>query len=90
MFFVADGRTRRMHTVPEGYFEAFAVSEQERRTSHVWRFDRYTGESKLLGVGDTEVAKDIYAVFNGTEETKAMEGPAWSRRCSANSRKSAS
>jgi hypothetical protein len=68
---MADGRTRRMHTVPEGYFEAFAVPEPKRRTSRVWRFDRSTGESKLLGVGDAEVAKDIYAVFNddGTPDT---------------------
>jgi hypothetical protein len=61
--FVAGGRTRRMHTVPEGYFEAFAVQEPARRTSRVWRFDRSTGESKLLGVSDAEIAKDIYTVF---------------------------
>ena len=68
---MAVGRTRRMHTVPEGYFEAFAVPEPERRTSRVWRFDRSTGESKLVGVGDAEVAKDIYAVFkdDGTPDT---------------------
>jgi Protein of unknown function (DUF4238) len=52
-----------MHTVPEGYFEAFAVQEPTRRTSGVWRFDRISGESKMLGVGDTEVVKDIYTVF---------------------------
>jgi len=60
-----------MHTVPEGYFEAFAVQEPARRTSRVWRFDRSTGDSKLLGVGDVEIAKDIYAVFSddGTPDT---------------------
>jgi len=60
-----------MHTVPEGYFEAFAVPELERRTSRLWRFDRCTGESKLLAVGDAEVAKDIYAVLkdDGTPDT---------------------
>jgi hypothetical protein len=60
-----------MHTVSEGYFEPFAVREPARRTSRVWRFDRFTGESKLLGVGDAEVAKDIYAVFrdDGTRDT---------------------
>ena len=61
---MAGGRTRRMHTVPEGYFEAFAVPEPARRTSAVWRFDRASSESKLLGVSDAEVAKDIYTVFN--------------------------
>ena len=53
-----------MHTVPEGYFESFAVDDRKRRTSGVWRFDRTTGEAKILGVGDAEVAKDIYTVFN--------------------------
>ena len=72
---MAGGRTRRMHTVPEGYFEAFAVQEPARRTSGIWRFDRVSGESKLLGVGDAEVAKDIYTVFNddGTADTGIEE-----------------
>ena len=61
---MADGRTKRMHTVPEGYFEAFAVEDPGRRTSGVWRFDRISGEAKVLGVRDAEVAKDIYTVFN--------------------------
>jgi uncharacterized protein DUF4238 len=61
---MADGRTRRMHTVPEGYFEAFAVQEAARRTSCVWRFDRTNGQAKLLGIGDAEVVKDIYTVFS--------------------------
>jgi hypothetical protein len=52
-----------MHTVPEGYFEAFAVQDPTRRTSGVWRFDRVSAESKILGVSDAEVAKDIYTVF---------------------------
>jgi Protein of unknown function (DUF4238) len=64
MLLVAYTRTRRMHTVPEGYFEAFAVREAARRTSRVWRFERSTADSKLFGVGDAEVARDIYAVFN--------------------------
>src|ERR1035438_6288564 len=68
---MAGGRTRRMHTVPEGYFEAFAVQEPTRRTSGVWRFDRISGESKGLGGGDAEVARDIYTVFSddGTPDT---------------------
>jgi hypothetical protein len=68
---MADGRKRRMHTVPEGYLESFAVQERGRRTSRVWRFDRSASESKLLGVGDAEVAKDIYTVFreDGTPDT---------------------
>jgi hypothetical protein len=59
-----------MHTVPEGYFEAFAVDDPTRRTSGVWRFDRISGEPKLLGVGDAEVVKDIYTVFreDGTSD----------------------
>ena len=54
-----------------------------RRTSGVWRFDRVTGESKLLGVGDAEVAKDIYTVFNddGTADTGIEELPLRPRRC---------
>src|ERR1035438_7036074 len=72
---MAGGRTRRMHTVPEGYFEAFAVQEPTRRTSGVWRFDRISGESKILGVSDAEVAKDIYTVFNeeGSPDTGIEE-----------------
>jgi len=68
---MADGRTRRMHAVPRSYFDAFAVHEPGRRASRVWRFDRIFGESKLVGVGDTEVVKDIYAVFSddGTPDT---------------------
>jgi len=51
--------------------EAFAVPDPERRTPAVWRFDRITGESKLVGVGDAEVVKDIYTVFgeDGTPDT---------------------
>ncbi len=73
---MADGRTRRMHTVPEGYFEAFAVQEPRRERSGVWRFDRVSGESKLVGVGDTEVVKDIYTVFSddGTPDTGIEDG----------------
>ena len=63
-----DGRTRRMHTVPEGYFEAFAADEPARRKSVVWRFDRATRECKLLGIRDTEVVRDIYTVFNDDGE----------------------
>jgi hypothetical protein len=60
-----------MHTVAEGYFEPFAIQEPTRRTSGVWRFDRISGESKVLGVGDAEVARDIYTVFSedGTPDT---------------------
>ena len=61
---MADGRTKRMHTVPEGYFEAFAVRGQTRRTSGVWRFDRTNGQAKLLGVRDVEVVNGIYTIFS--------------------------
>jgi hypothetical protein len=53
-----------MHTVPEGYFEAFAIDDPERRSSGVWRFDRISSEARILGVRNAEVAKDIYTVFN--------------------------
>jgi hypothetical protein len=46
-----------MHTVPESYFEAFDVREHGRGKPAVWRFDRITGESRLLGVRDAEIAK---------------------------------
>src|SRR5579862_4609737 len=58
-------QTKRMHTVPEAYFEAFAVRDTTRRTSGIWRFDRISGEHKLLGIGDAEVVNDIYTVFRG-------------------------
>lgn len=60
---MAARRTKRMHTVPEGYFEAFAVNDPSRRTSGVWRFDRASGDARVLGVGDAEVVKDIYTVY---------------------------
>jgi hypothetical protein len=61
---MADQRTKRMHTVPESYFEAFSVQDPTPRTPGVWRFDRLSGESKVLGVSDAEVAKNIYTVFD--------------------------
>ena len=72
---MADGRTRRMHTVLESYFESFAVQDPARRTSCVWRFDRISGKAKLVGVGDSEVAKDIYTVFSndGNPDTGIKE-----------------
>ncbi len=57
------GRTKRMHTVPEGYFEAFGVRDPARRTSGVWRFGRASGQDRILGVGDAEVVNDIYTVY---------------------------
>jgi hypothetical protein len=51
-----------MHTVPQSYLEAFAVQESGRRTPAVWRFDRVTGQDKLVGVRDAEVVKDIYTL----------------------------
>lgn len=51
-----------MHTVPEGYLEAFAVQDQGRRTPGVWRYERLSGQSKVVGVRDAEVARDIYTV----------------------------
>ena len=68
---VRGSRTRRMHTVPASYFEAFDVQEPARRKPGVWRFGRITGESKLLGVRDAEIAKDLYTVFghDGSPDT---------------------
>jgi hypothetical protein len=67
---MADRQAKRMHTVPEGYFEAFAVREATRRTAGVWRFDRISGEHKVLGVRDAEVVNDIYTVIrdDGTRD----------------------
>jgi hypothetical protein len=57
-------RTKRMHTVPQSYLEAFAVDDPTRRgTAGVWRFDRLSGEAKIVGVRDSEVVKDIYTVY---------------------------
>lgn len=57
------GRTKRMHTVPEGYFEAFAVNDASRRSPGVWRFDRVSGGHKILGTADAEVVNDVYTVY---------------------------
>jgi hypothetical protein len=54
-----------MHTVAKSYFEAFAVDDPERReTAGIWRFERYTGKSKVIGVNDSEVVNDIYTVYD--------------------------
>ncbi len=53
-----------MHTVPQSYLEAFAVDDPVRRTPGVWRFDRISGEAKILGIRDIEVVKDIYTVYD--------------------------
>jgi len=60
-----------MHTVAKSYFEAFAVDDPARReTAGVWRFDRLSGKSKIIGVNDSEVVNDIYTVYdeNGTPD----------------------
>ena len=58
-------RTRRMHTVTESYFEAFAVDDPTRRnTAGIWRFNRSSGEGKVVGVRDSEVHRDIYTVYD--------------------------
>ena len=57
------GRTKRMHTVPEGYFEAFAVDDPSRERSGIWRFGRNGDKPKLLGLGDVEVVRDIYTIY---------------------------
>src|ERR1039457_830736 len=58
-------RTRRMHTVAESYFEAFAVDDPTRRNiAGIWRFNRSSGEGKVVGVRDSEVHKDIYTVYD--------------------------
>jgi hypothetical protein len=54
-----------MHTVPESYFEAFAVDDPSRRgTAGVWRFDRLSAEAKILGVSNSEVVNNIYTVYS--------------------------
>jgi hypothetical protein len=46
-------------------FEAFAVDDPTRRnTAGIWRFNRSSGEGKVVGVRDSEVHKDIYTVYN--------------------------
>jgi len=53
-----------MHAVAESYFEAFAVDDPTRRsTAGIWRFNRSSGEGKVVGVRDSEVHKDIYTVY---------------------------
>jgi hypothetical protein len=60
-----------MHTVPEGYLEAFALDDPARRTPCLWRFERCSRQAKVVGVNDAEVAKDIYTVIgkDGTPDT---------------------
>jgi hypothetical protein len=68
----ADRPTKRMHTVAKSYFEAFAVDDPARReTAGIWRFDRLSGKSKIIGVNDSEVVNAIYTVYdeNGTPDT---------------------
>jgi hypothetical protein len=60
---MGDQQTKRMHVVAAGYLGAFAVRAPERREPAVWRFERASGASKLLGVQDVGVVKDIYTVF---------------------------
>jgi Protein of unknown function (DUF4238) len=55
-------QTKRMHTVPESYLEAFANPRSVRRTPALWRFDRISGEVKQVGIGDMSVVRDIYTV----------------------------
>ena len=63
-------QTSRMHSVPASYLAAFAVPAPDRRTPAVWRFGRERS-SKLVGIYDAEVVRDIYTVFNedGTPDT---------------------
>lgn len=62
--------TRRSHTVPRGYLQAFAAEDSGSQSSRVWRFERRTGESKLVGVRDAEVVKDFYTIVreDGTSD----------------------
>jgi len=53
-----------MHTVPESYLEAFAADDPARRgTPGVWRFERASGVSRIVGVRDAEVVRDFYTVY---------------------------
>ncbi len=63
-----------MHTVSKTYLEAFALNDVTRRTSALWRFDRLSGEAKIVGVRDAEVVKDIYTVYiDGKPDTGIEE-----------------
>lgn len=59
---MAQGRTRCMHSAPEGYLEAFAFEKPARRTPALWRFERSSGQARIIAVRDAGVAKDIYTV----------------------------
>ena len=67
-------QTKRMHTVPASYLEAFAASVPMRREPCIWRYERSTGETKLLAISNVEVAKHIYAVVgDGGERDTTIE-----------------
>src|SRR5215831_17824527 len=55
-------QTKRMHTVPGGYLEAFSAKRPGRRKPSVWRFERISGAAKPVGVLDAEVVNDIYTI----------------------------
>lgn len=56
-------QTRRMHTVPSGYLESFAVRASGRKQPSVWRIERATGSARFIRVRDASVVRDIYAIF---------------------------
>lgn len=60
-----------MHVVPQGYLEGFAACAPDRREPAIWRFERSSGQTKLLGIRDAEVRNDIYLVFgeDGSADT---------------------
>ena len=60
-------QTRRMHAVAESYLEAFDAHVPDRRKPAVWRFDRVSGEAKLVGVRDAEVAQRTYTPLFGAD-----------------------
>src|ERR1022692_4884346 len=59
-------RTRRMHTVPEGYLKAFTFADPARRDGEaIMRFDRREpGQGKAVSLSVAEVVRDIYTVFD--------------------------
>ncbi len=49
--------------MPRCYLEAFTAIEQTRHAQRVWRFDRISGDLRLIGIRDAEVVKDIYTIY---------------------------
>jgi hypothetical protein len=60
-----------MHTVSRGYLAGFAYSAAPYGKPHVWRFERGSVESKLVGVRKTSAQTDIYTLWTETGKPDA-------------------